>query len=82
MSTATATPAITAEMLAALVLGRSTAVVVVDQTGTIHSLDRLDRFQQDDPDTVVLLTRDEAIAVLSEAAHRATQALVDHGVLS
>lgn len=81
MSSTATVPAITAEQLAAVVLGRRTAVVVMDQTGAVHSLDRLDRFQQDDPDTIVLLTRDEAIAVLNEAAHRATQALTQAGVL-
>lgn len=80
--TAPTVPAITAEQLAAVVLGRSTACVVQDATGTIHSLDRLDRFQVDDPDVIVLLTRDEAIAALNEAAHRATQALQDLGVIA
>ena len=64
MSTTTS-PAITAEQLASLVLGRSTAVVVQDATGTIHSVDYLDRVQVDDPNVVVLLTRDEAIAMLA-----------------
>lgn len=81
MSSTATVPAITADMLAATVLGRTTACVVQDATGTIHSLDRLDRYQADDPDLIVLLTRDEAIAVLNEAAHRATQALTQIGVL-
>lgn len=81
MTTNTAPAGITADQLAAVVRGRSTAVIVQDATGMIHSLDRLDRVQLDDPEVVVLLTRDEAVAVLNEAAQRATQALVDVGVI-
>lgn len=82
MSTDTASaPAITAEQLAALVLGRSSACVVQDATGTIHSVDYLDRVQADDPDVVVLLTRDEAIAMLNEQAQAATQAMRAAGVI-
>lgn len=81
MSTATDTTAITAEQLAALVLGRSTACVVQDATGTIHSVDYLDRVAADDPDVVVLLTRDEAVALLAEQAQAATQAMRAAGVI-
>lgn len=80
MSTATA-PAITAEQLAALVLGRTTAVVVQDATGTIHSVDYLDRVQADDPDVVVLLTREQAVALLQEQAEQATAAMRAAGVI-
>lgn len=74
-------PAITAEQLAALVLGRSSAVVVQDATGAIHSVDYLDKVAADDPDVVVLLTRDEAVALLNEQAQAATQAMRAAGVL-
>jgi hypothetical protein len=74
-------PAITAAQLAELVLGRSTAVIVQDPTGTVHSADYLSRVQLDDPDTVVLLTRDEAVAILEEQAQAATQALRAAGVI-
>lgn len=74
-------PAITAEQLAALVLGRTTACVVQDATGTIHSVDYLDRVAADDPNVVVLLTRDEAIALLNEQAQAATAALRSLGVI-
>ena len=74
-------PGITAEQLAALVLGRSTACVVQDATGTIHSVDYLDRVQADDPDVVVLLTRDEAVALLNEQAQQATAAMRAAGVI-
>jgi hypothetical protein len=80
MST-TAAPAITAEQLAALVLGRSSAVIVQDATGTIRPVQYLDRYAAEDPDTVVLLTRDEAIAVLEEQAQAATAAMRAAGVL-
>lgn len=80
-ATAPAAPAITAEQLAALVLGRSTACVVQDATGTIHSVDYLDRVQADDPNVVVLLTRDEAIAMLNEQAHAATAAMRAAGII-
>lgn len=72
---------ITAEHLATLVLGRSTAVLVQDATGTIRPVEYLDRVAADDPDTVVLLTRDEAVAVLAEAAQAATAALRGAGVI-
>lgn len=81
MSTVTA-PAITAEQLAALVLGRSSAVIVQDATGTIRPVEYLDRFAVEDPDTIVLLTRDEAIALLNEQAQQATQALRAHGIIA
>jgi hypothetical protein len=79
--TAPTAPAITAEQLAALVLGRSTSVVVQDATGTIHSQDYLDRVQAEDPDVVVLLTRDEAVAMLNEQAQLATAAMRAAGVI-
>ena len=82
MSTATAeAPAITAEQLAAVVLGRRTAAVVQDATGTIHSVDYLDRIAVDDPDVVVLLTRDQAVALLAVQAKAATEALRAAGVI-
>lgn len=79
--TAPTAPAITAEQLAALVLGRSTSVVVQDATGTIHSVDYLDRVAAEDPNIVVLLTRDEAVAILNEQAQAATQAMRAAGVI-
>jgi hypothetical protein len=72
---------ITAEHLAALVLGRSTAVLVQDAVGTIRPVQYLDTVAANDPGTVVLLTRDEAIATLNEAAQAATQAMRAHGIL-
>jgi hypothetical protein len=77
----TTAPAITAAMLAELVIGRSTAVIVQDATGTIRPVAYLDRFAAEDPDTIVLLTRDEAIATLNEAAQAATQAMRAAGVI-
>ncbi len=74
-------PAITAEQLAALVLGPSSACVVQDATGTIHSVDYLDRVAADDPDVVVLLTRDEAVALLAEQAQAATAAMRAAGII-
>ncbi|MDP5182193.1 hypothetical protein QOZ88_06050 [Blastococcus sp. BMG 814] len=81
MSIADTAPAITAEQLAALVLGRTTACVVQDATGTIHSVDYLDRVAVDDPDVVVLLTRDQAVALLQEQAAVATEAMRAAGVI-
>ncbi|TFV83175.1 hypothetical protein [Blastococcus sp. CT_GayMR16] len=80
-ATATCTPSITAEQLAALVLGRSTACVVQDATGTIHSVDYLDRVAADDPNVVVLITRGEAVALLSEQAESATAAMRAAGII-
>lgn len=81
MTTSPTSAEITPTMLAALVLGRSTAVIVQDATGTVHGLDYLDRVQLDDPDTVVVMTRDEAVAALNEQAQRATAALRAAGVI-
>lgn len=83
MTTATApeASAITAEQLAALVLGRTTAVLVQDATGTIHSQDYLDRVQADDPDVVVLRTRQQAVALLDELARQLTEQLRAEGAL-
>lgn len=75
------TATITPEMLAELVLGRSTAVIVQDAVGTIRPVQYLDTVAANDPDVVVLLSRDEAIATLNEAAQAATQAMRAAGVL-
>jgi hypothetical protein len=74
-------PAITAEQLAALVLGRSSSCVVQDATGTIHSVDYLDRVAAEDPDVVVLLTRAQAVALLAEQAQAATDAMRAAGII-
>jgi hypothetical protein len=81
MTTNTAPAGITAEQLAEVVRGRSTAVIVQDATGTVATYERLDRVQLDDPDVIVLLTRDEALAVLAAAAREATARLVELGVI-
>ncbi len=82
MRTTLEAPAITAEMLAALVTDpHAAAVIVQDATGTIRPVSHLDRFQLQDPDTVVLMTRAEAVAALQEQARLATAALRDAGVI-
>jgi hypothetical protein len=81
MSVTATAPAITAEQLAALVLGRSTAVIVQDAVGTIRPVQYLDTVAANDPSVIVLLTRDEAIALLNEQAQAATQAMRTAGII-
>jgi hypothetical protein len=76
------TAAISAELLAQLAANpHSAAVIVQDATGTVRVCAYLNRFQLDDPDTVVLLERAALLAVLEEQARVLTAQLAAAGVL-
>lgn len=76
-------PAITPELLAELLASRAhrSAVLVQDALGVLHVIDRPNRYQLDDPDVIVLLTRAAAVEYLAAAAATVTAELAAAGVL-
>lgn len=72
--------AITSALLAQLAANpHSSAVLVQDAIGAVHVLDHLTRFQLEDPDTVVLLTRAAALAMFDQQAAALTAVLQARG---
>jgi len=57
------------------------AVIVQDAVGAVHVLDRLTRFQLEDPDVIVLATRGTALTMLGTLAAALTTQLRDAGDL-
>jgi len=69
-------------LLAQLAANPHTAAVLVqDATTAVYVLDHLNRVQLEDPNMIVLLTRDEALGVLEEAAGTIGGALRTAGIL-
>ena len=60
---------------------RSAAVLVQDALGAVHVLPYLNRLQVDDPDVVVLATRDQALALIGQVAGQLVDELSRQGVL-
>lgn len=76
------TAAITPLQLALLAASPyTTAVLVQDAIGSVHVATSLTRYQLEDPSVVVLLTRDDALAILAEQADILTGHLRAAGAL-